>query len=236
LSALSMELTPDTPERHGLRRRSRLGSHDSHPVREPLRELLELFGLRLGDMYISDAEPHALYPLRNASTTQSWVVGRELTFASESVTLLRSVPLVAAARAGVLGLFDGDAASTQDRARLLLVAAGLLQDERLNREASLLAPKISQARRQELAQVWADVGSRDDALSRLSRGCVLLGQRAAVVVAEDPVLALNALGLSAEVSDTARDAAITPPKPLELLRFWLSNDCTDLLRDQRGAA
>ena len=236
LSALSMELTPDTPERHGLRRRSRLGSHDSHPVREPLRELLELFGLRLGDMYISDAEPHALYPLRNASTTQSWVVGRELTFASESVTLLRSVPLVAAARAGLFGLFDGDAASTQERARLLLVAAGLLQDERFNREASLLAPKISQARRQELAQVWADIGSRDDALSRLSRGCVLLGQRAAVVVAEDPVLALSALGLSTEVSDTTRDATITPAKPLELLRFWLSNDCTDLLRDQRGAA
>jgi hypothetical protein len=61
---------------------------------------------------------------------------------------------------------------------------------------------------------------------------VLLGQRAAVVVAEDPVLALNALGLSAEVSDVS----LALPKPLELLRFWLSNDCTDLLRDQRGAA
>jgi Flp pilus assembly protein TadD len=232
LSALWMELTPDTPERHGLRRRSRLGSHDSHPVREPLREMLELFGLHLGDMYISDAEPHALYPLRNSSATQSWVVGRELTFASESITLLRSVPLIAAARAGLLGLFDGDAQSTQQRARLLLVAAGILQDERLNREASGLAHKISQARRQELAQVWAEIGSREDALQRLSRGCVLLGQRAAVVVAEDPVLALNALGLSAEVSDVS----LALPKPLELLRFWLSNDCTDLLRDQRGAA
>jgi hypothetical protein len=236
LSGLWMELTPDTPERHGLRRRSRLGTHDTHPVREPLREMLELFGLRLGDMYISDAEPNALYPLRSASTTQSWVVGRELTFANESVTLLRCVPLIAAARAGLLGLFDSDAQTMQQRARLLLVAAGVLSDERLNREASALAHKISQARRQELAQVWAEIGSREDALQRLARGCALLGQRAAVVVAEDPVLALNALGLHAEATKAARDVSISLSKPLELLRFWLSNDCTDLLRDQRGAA
>lgn len=234
LSGLWIELSPDTPERHGLRRRSRLGSHDTHPVREPLREMLELFGLRLGDMYISDAEPHALYPLRGASVTQSWVVGRELTFANESVSLLRCVPLIAAARAGLLGLFDGDAQTTQQRARLLLVAAGVLQDERLNREASALAPKISQTRRQELAQVWAEIGSREDALQRLSRGCVLLGQRAAVVVAEDPVLALNALGLHTEAAKAAPDVAISLPQPHELLRFWLSNDCIDLLRDQRG--
>jgi cellulose synthase operon protein C len=236
LSGLWMELAPDTPEKHGLRRRSRLGSQDTHPVREPLRELLELFGLRLSDMYISDAEPHALYPLRSSSNTQSWVVGRELTFTSESVTLLRTVPLVAAARAGLLGLFDSDAQTIQQRARLLLVAAGVLQDERLNKEASALAPKISQTRKKELTQAWTDIGAREDALQRLSRGCVLLGQRAAVVVAEDPVLAMSALGISAESASPANDVAMTLPKPLELLRFWLSNDCSDLLRDQRGAA
>ena len=182
-------------------------------------------------------EPHALYPLRNASTTQSWVVGRELTFASESVTLLRSVPLIAAARAGLLGLFDGDARARSSARACFWSRQGVLQDEHLNREASALAPKISQ---RAAPRAGPSLGGR-----RLARRCaVALEPRLRVARSARRADRRGRSGAGAERawaqrrrSARARDSR-QPSRAarIELLRFWLSNDCADLLRDQRGAA
>lgn len=231
LSAAWLELVADAPERHALRRRSRLGAHDTHPAQAPLREALALFGLDLKDAYVTDTEPHALYPIQSSGTSLSWVLGPELSLDLRSVDLLRVVPLMAAARAQLLGVYAPDVSLLQQRIRLLLVAAGLLQDERLNVEASTLASTLSQPRRLELVNAWNEVDQHDDAVQRLSRGSALLGQRAMLVFAADPVPAIAALG---RPPDVARAAGANEPQTLDVLRFWLSTTCSELLRDERG--
>jgi hypothetical protein len=65
----------------------------------------------------------------------------------------------------------------------------------------------------------------------MSRGVALLGQRATLVVARDPVAALAALALRVD----GPPVDVTAPGPLEVLRFWLSADCAELLAAGRGS-
>ena len=223
LSAAWLEIAPDTPEKHGLRRRSRLGSREPHPLREALKTALAAFGLSLADSFGSEREQNALYPLRQPGTSQSWVIGREVQPRRVRPALLRALPLMAASRAGLLGLWEDEPTKVRARARLLLAAAGALSDGMLSGSAATLAPKLPRARRAALTAAFARLQEPETALQQLAHGTVMLGQRAALIACADLVEAASLLG-----SDPAHSLSTTHGG-LALLRFWLSPACAELL-------
>jgi tetratricopeptide (TPR) repeat protein len=237
LSAAWLEVAPDAPEKHGLRRRSRLGSREPHPLREALKTALAAFGLSLQDSFGSEREPHALYPLRQPGAAQSWVIGREVSARRLRASLLKALPLMAASRAQLLGLWEEDPGKLRARAVLLLGAAGALvngplEDEPLSTETAVLAPKLPRARRAALVQAWTRLTDPEEALLQLAHGAVLLGQRAALIACGD----LVELTLAHTARAHGAHGYFATPLGRDLLAFWLSPACAELLSESEVSA
>jgi hypothetical protein len=168
-----------------------------------------------------------LYPLRLPGTEQSWVIGRDVQHKPLRPVLLRALPLMAASRAQLLGIWGDDVNRVRAHARLMLVAAGLLTDGMLAADAAALAPKLPRAQRAALVQCFAKLSDAEQALSDLALGTVALGQRAALIACGD-LMECAALGGDPPGSDEPRSLFATP-SGIELLRFWLSPACAELL-------
>jgi hypothetical protein len=225
-SRAAFELWPDTPERHGDDHRLRAAGAELEPLRATLEQAAGVFGLTVSDLYVTDAHKDALYPLRSESSAQSWVVGRDLPNPLPRRILLSATPWFAKSRAHLLGLAGSDAKQVQRTLRLLLVAAEVQQDPELAAEAESLASKLSRAARTGLAAAAARLTLPDEAEQRLPAASASLGLRAALVFSGDLIAALTLL---TSIAQPSVRAACTSPAGLELLRFWLSPACAELL-------
>jgi hypothetical protein len=223
VSAAWLELSPDTQQQ---RKQGRSAARESHPLRATLTTGLEVFGLSLGEIYVSETEKDALYSPSITGNAQSWVIGRDFQSPAKRDTLLRVVPLMAAGRAGLLGLADDNVNEVQRRLSLVLAAVGVLDEPGLTGEAAELAAKLSRGTRNAVVSAWQALAKKDDVPARFARAVVNLGRRAALVCSGDVIAVANRL---AEARKISLRAACVTPAGLELLRFWLSPACAELI-------
>jgi hypothetical protein len=231
-----LTLRPDSPEQRGFTRRMRIAPRPGHPQRDALLAFLEPFGLQLADLYVSQIDRRALYPIAAAGSVQTWVVGSELSAPFGSREGRRLAPLMAAARAQLSPLAGLDAQAARAQLSLPLMAAGLLDPASqrdpavvaLAREASLIAPKVPRALRDSLQAASARCPEMADAVSKLAYASVSLGRRAAIIGCGELAAAAPD---SSDAAKPAFKAMLATPSGRELLRFWLSPQCARLLQE-----
>lgn len=254
--AALLTLRPDSPEQRGFTRRMRIAPRVGHPQRDALLAWLQPFGLELADLYVSQIDRRALYPIASTGPVQTWVVGSELTPPFGTREGRRLAPLMAAARAQLSPLAGQDAQAARANLSLPLMAIGVLdpssrRDPNVAREASLLVSKVTRALRDNLQAAIARVPERprsardrdpaeqvrredvpvldvEDAVNKLAHAAVTLGRRAAIVGCGELAAA------APDASDAAKPvfkAMLASPSGRELLRFWLSPQCARLLQE-----
>jgi len=230
VSAAWFELTSDHAQRRPVLEPS------TGPLRGALATLLRFWKVEHMDVTVATrAEEPALH-LQRRMPAPRWVVETPPADVPQATVLVRSAPLMAASRAELLGLAAEDAADITGRVQRVLAAAGLLDDKDAQRErAALLGTgnnsklkKLSRATRSQVRAAWERIGDKSSAAHRLAQGMLSLSRRAALIVSGDLVAVLLAGGDAASL----REASLAP-SGLELLRFWLSPSCAELL-DRRG--
>jgi hypothetical protein len=235
----------------------RIAPRPGHPQRDALLAFLEPFGLELAELYVSQIDRRALYPIAASGTIQTWVVGSELNAPFGPREARRFAPLMAATRAQLSPLAGHDAQAVRAQLSLPLMAAGLLDPARqrdpavvaLARDASQLAPKVSRPLRESLQAACARLAERPrsardldnagtvasasgpdiaEAVNKLAHASVSLGRRAAIIACGELAAAAPD---SSDAAKPAFKAMLATPSGRELLRFWLSPQCAQLLQE-----
>jgi tetratricopeptide (TPR) repeat protein len=227
-AALS-ELRKDSPERHGLTRTDRAPRRVENPVADALRAWLAVFDLELSGLYVSENEAQALYPLERVQRGQIWLVGQDVQAPFSRAQRRGLVPLLAAGRSGLLPIARGDFGQAREALWSMLVMSGRIADKAPSSADTGVTPKASaklpRGLRIELEESARALANPDEVPGALVSAVREWGQRASCLACGDLLAAVSGEHGSPEMDP----GALRSGSGRELLRFWLSAECVELL-------
>jgi hypothetical protein len=227
--AALLHVREDAPERYGVDRRARVAKRADSSQRETLRAWLAAFGLALSELYVSQSEPRQLCPIAAAGRAHAWVVGRDIEVPLSRETRFFWGQLAAAGRTGLLPLLSQSPAQARELLEVALAAASGTPlpnaAPQLAELRGLFERKLSRALRRELEEATRSLLEPNLVPVLAVEATRTLALRAGLCACADLGTALSALLGKQRVLATVLDS-----KPaLDLLRFWLSPRCVDVL-------
>jgi tetratricopeptide (TPR) repeat protein len=227
-AALS-ELRKDTPQRHGLSRTDRAPRRADNPVADALRAWLAVFELELSGLYVSENEAQALYPLERLQRGQIWLVGQDVQVPFSRAQRRALVPLLAAGRSGLLPLVRGDFGQAREAVWSTLVMSGRISDKALSQSdgagPAKANAKLPRGLRLELEASARPLANPNEVPALLVQAVREWGQRANCLACGDLLAAVSGEDGTLEVSASSLHGG----SGRELLRFWVSASCIELL-------
>jgi hypothetical protein len=220
------------PARFGVGRAERIGPKDASPLRDELASLAAAFGVGVGEFYVGGRDPWLVTAIPKDGEAPTWIVGSNVIAPLSPGVRFRVGRLAFALRAGIGPLLARDVAEWSALALGLASAAGAPLaagggGRAVEDAATMLGKAASRRVRKAVPEVVRGVDGRLEALAAASRSLSGAASRAGLLLAADPLPALE----SSLPGGVSRASARASEQARQLVQFWVSMDALAMRRE-----